>query len=70
MEKSPAVRVNLPEGSKQSIDLTPHVKTTQVKIIPIVTELDLQGNPIYPKEQIVSANNVPLSKTPIFVEEV
>jgi hypothetical protein len=52
------------------IDLSPHVSTGNVKITHIVTELDLYGHPVYPADQIVPADSIIATETPIFVEEI
>lgn len=52
------------------IDLSPHVSTGNVKITHIVTELDSNSHPVYPPDQIVSADSINVAETPIFVEGI
>jgi len=41
--------------------------TLNIKVTHIVTELDANNNPIYPPDEIVPANSIPIDETPIFV---
>ena len=52
------------------IDLSAHVSTGNVKIIHIVTELDVNNSPIYLPDEIVPASWIPVYGTPGFAEEV
>lgn len=52
-----------------TIDLSSYVSTENVKITHIITELDSNGHPIYPSDQIMPADSITVDETPIFVEE-
>jgi len=58
------------EEGTTTIDLTMQLSKSiiDVKITPIVTELDSENNPIYPPSETVSKNSVPLTETPIFIK--
>ncbi|MCF7861414.1 hypothetical protein K9M79_04125 [Candidatus Woesearchaeota archaeon] len=58
------------DEANTTIDLSPYLSPENVKITHIVTYLDGNNQPIYPKNQIVSVKNVPVSSTPIFVEAI
>ncbi len=58
------------DSGNSQIDLSPYVSTNNVQITHIVTELNGNNDPIYPDGEIVPANAVPVSETPIFVEAI
>lgn len=58
------------EGKETIIDLSSHISTPNVKITHFIIELDGNNNPIYPPEKIVPTKSIPLSETPIFIEEI
>jgi len=57
------------ERQERTVDLSSHFSTPNVKVTHIVSELDENNQPIYPDDEIVSANSVPIDETPIFVDE-
>ena len=52
------------------IDLSGYISTNNVKITHIVTELDINNNPIYPQDEVITASWIPIYGTPVFVQEV
>jgi hypothetical protein len=56
------------EGAADSLDLSADFSTANVKVTPIITELNENSVPIYPDEKIVPANAVPANETPVFVQ--
>ena len=56
------------DDGEKTIDLSSYISTPYVKITHIVTELDANNNPIYPYDEIVPTNSIPIDETPIFVE--
>ncbi len=64
--------LNIVENKKTKIiNLRDYVSSENVKTSHIVTKLDILNNltPIYPPDEVVSANSIRLSETPIFIEE-
>ncbi len=53
-----------------TVDLSAGFGSGNVKVTPVVTELDAQRNPVYPAVRTVSARAVPLTITPVFVEKL
>ena len=56
------------EGDK-TIDLSDQFSSPNVKITHIITKLDANKKPIYPADEIISANNIKISVEPIFIEQ-
>lgn len=56
------------EGST-TVDLSPYVSTTNVKITHIITELNESKEPIYKDDEIVPADSVSIGEDPVFIEE-
>ena len=52
------------------IDLYDYISTDNVRITHIVTELDIDNNPIYLPDEIISTSWIPIYGTPVFVQEV
>lgn len=69
MDRNP-VYVLWSNDAPYEFDLSPYFSADNVKITQIVTDLDSNNNPIYPSDLTISADSVPISYTPIFVEEV
>ncbi len=55
-------------GGDITADLSSIFGDVNVKVTPVVTELDSDRNPVYPASEIISADAVPLSITPVFIE--
>jgi hypothetical protein len=56
------------DGGQKTVDLSPHISTSNAKITHIVTELDGNNDPIYPDNEVYPADSILVSETPIFVE--
>lgn len=54
-------------GNK-TIDLSPYLSTQKVKVTHIVTNLDGNNNPVYSSDEVLLANSILITDTPIFVE--
>jgi hypothetical protein len=52
-----------------TVNLSSYVSTDYVHVTHIVTGLDEGNNPIYPQDEIALSEKIPISETPIFVEE-
>ncbi|MBC2696323.1 MAG: hypothetical protein HF982_13815, partial [Desulfobacteraceae bacterium] len=52
------------------IDLYDYISTDNVKITHIVTELDVDNNPIYPPDEIISTSWIPIYGTPVFAQKI
>ena len=52
-----------------TVDLSGYVSTDYVHVTHIVTGLDEGNNPIYPQDEFALSEKIPISETPVFVEE-
>lgn len=57
------------EGEKV-FDLSPYSTSSQLKANKLITDLDENHKPIYPKEEIFKTNSVHVDDTPLFIEEI
>jgi len=57
------------EGGAQTLDLSSYFSNANVRVMHIVTSLDQNNEPVYPADEIVPVNAVPINETPIFVQE-
>jgi len=57
------------DAGPTTINLSSHFSTSQVKVTPIVTQLDAGNNPIYPSQQTYNSNSVAINFSPVFIEE-
>jgi hypothetical protein len=55
-------------NSGETIDLSEHIVSKEVRVNHIVTELDDNHNPIYPQEETFPSDSIPLTDKPVFIE--
>jgi len=66
-DRDPA-HVTWSRGDAIEVNLAPLLTTSKAYISHIVTELNLENNPINPAPEVIEATSIPISETPVFVE--